>query len=252
MDKHYDLNAKIAVVTGACGGIGRAISEVLAAQGATVYLIDLDRGKIDAACSELAGKGFSVRGLVCDIRDFQAVRAAADQIFSQSSRIDILINNAGILHTKSFAELSEEEWDMGIAVNLKGTFNWCKAVFDSMKAQRSGKIVNIASLAGKSGGISVSANYAVSKGGMIILTRCLAKELAADQVNVNCIAPGLTETPLNAVFSEAQIKTVKKSIPMGRAAQPREIADLVLFLCSPVSAYITGETININGGLLMD
>jgi 3-oxoacyl-[acyl-carrier protein] reductase len=215
-------------------------------------VIDIDERKIEETCKDLRENGCGCSAFRCDVTNYGEVQKTVGKILEEYGKIDILINNAGVLQTKPFPDLTEADWDFVMNVNLKGTFNFCKAVYNCMKNQRSGRIISMGSLAGKSGGISVSANYAVSKSGVMVLTRCLARDLAPYGVTVNCIAPGLTETKMSEVFSAQQKQKVVDGIPIGRLAEPEEIANLVLFLCSDMSNYITGETININGGLLMD
>jgi len=251
-DRAYDLAGQVALITGAGRGIGKAIARRLGAAGALVIVFDIDESALTATARELSAEGCNAQARVLDVADFEAVQCHVSEILIERGRIDILVNCAGILHTKSFEALSEAEWDLMLKTNLKGVFNFFKAVVGPMKRQCGGKIVSISSLSGKSGGISVSADYAVSKAGVIVLSRCLARDLAPYGVNVNCVAPGLTDTNMNASLGSEQMRKVIESIPLGRMAKPEEIAELVLFLSSQASDYITGETVNINGGLLMD
>lgn len=167
-------------------------------------------------------------------------------------RIDILVNNAGICETTPLEDLTEEQWDRMMEVNLKSAFLCSQAVLSVMKRQRFGRIINISSIAAKTGGLLVGTHYAVSKAGLICLTKCLAKILAPHGINVNAIAPGITETKMMEKFSLEQIEDVRKGIPLLRLGTPEDIAEMVTFLASEKAGFITGETININGGSLME
>lgn len=174
-------------------------------------------------------------------------------ILDHYGTIDILVNNAGIVQSATVEKMTEEEWDKVMRVNLKGVFNCCKAVLQTMKRQKKGKIINISSLAGKNGGIKTGAAYAVSKAGVICFTKTLARELAAYGINVNSVAPSMVETELATNFTtQEQRKELLMNIPLKRFGKEEEIAELVLFLSSNSSDYITGETVNINGGSYMD
>ena len=175
------------------------------------------------------------------------------EILDYHGTIDILVNNAGIVQSATVEEMAEEEWDEVMRINLKGVFNCCKAVLYPMKQQKKGKIVNISSLAGKNGGIKAGAAYAASKAGVICFTKTLARELAASGINVNSVAPSMVETELARSFTtEEQRKELLMGVPLNRFGKEEDIAELVLFLSSDSSDYITGETVNINGGSYMD
>jgi 3-oxoacyl-[acyl-carrier protein] reductase len=247
-----DLSGRKAVVTGGAQGIGRGIAEAFARSGAAVTIVDLREAQMAATKAELAEAGLTVSTAVCDVSDYQSVLDARDKIEGDNEGIDILVNSAGIVHTTPFEELTPEAWRKLLAVNLDGVFYWCKAVVPGMKSRRRGRIITLSSLAGRMGGISVSADYAVSKAGVIVLTMSLAKELAPYGVTANCIAPGLAATAMQGAFSEEGFKKIVDNIPVGRVAEPREIAELALYLASDAAGYITGETVNINGGQRMD
>ena len=175
------------------------------------------------------------------------------EILDYHGSIDILVNNAGIVQSATVEEMAEEEWDEVMRINLKGVFNCCKAVLHPMKKQKKGKIVNISSLAGKNGGIKAGAAYAASKAGVICFTKTLARELAASGINVNSVAPSMVETELARSFTtKEQRKELLAGVPLNRFGKEEDIAELVLFLSSDSSDYITGETVNINGGSYMD
>ena len=167
-------------------------------------------------------------------------------------RIDILVNNAGVMRPASVEDTTEEEWERIMNVNLKGTFICSKAVMEVMKKQKYGKIVNIASASGKIGGVATGPHYSASKAGIICFTKTLARELAPYGINVNCVAPGPIDTPMFQLFSKETRESIIKRIPLGRIGEPRDVAEAVLFLVSDAAKYITGETLDVNGGFLMD
>lgn len=205
------------------------------------------------ACNELKKNKLNVSVNCCDVGDSNQVQKMVKEILDYHSRIDILVNNAGIVQSATVEKMTEEEWDKVMRVNLKGVFNCCKAVLQTMKEQKKGKIINISSLAGKNGGIKAGAAYAASKAGVICFTKTLARELAAYGINVNSVAPSMVETELATSFTtQEQRKELLMGIPLNRFGKEEEIAELVLFLSSNSSDYITGETVNINGGSYMD
>jgi len=205
------------------------------------------------ACNELKKNKLNVSVNCCDVGDSNQVQKMVKEILDYHSRIDILVNNAGIVQSATVEKMTEEEWDKVMRVNLKGVFNCCKAVLQTMKGQKKGKIINISSLAGKNGGIKAGAAYAASKAGVICFTKTLARELAAYGINVNSVAPSMVETELATSFTtQEQRKELLMGIPLNRFGKEEEIAELVLFLSSNSSDYITGETVNINGGSYMD
>jgi len=242
------LEGKIAVITGAARGIGAAVAEIFAAQGAKgLAIID-----IDLAAAESTAAGISIRtGCECaafkaDVSDESDVRAAVAAIMSRFGTIDVLINNAGILKTRTIDEITTDEWDRTMAINLKGTFLFSRAVLEVMKANRGGKIVNMSSQAGKTGGAMVGPDYAASKAAIICLTKTLAKSAAPFNIYVNCVAPGLIESEMTKDF-----KYDPSMVPLGRKGTIAEVANTVLFLASGMSDYVTGTCIDINGGMSM-
>ena len=244
----------IAVVTGAARGIGAAIATELASQGWSVAVADLD---VSAAERTAAGlplvDGAVGVGIGIDVADTGSARAAIERVETELGAIDALVNNAGIDVIRPFVESTEEEWDRVIAVNLRGTIGCCRAVIDGMIERGSGAIVNIASDAGRVGS-SGEAVYSATKGGVIAFTKTLARELARAGVRVNCVCPGPTETALLgqlADFSEKLYAGLVRAIPLGRTAEPEDIAPAVAFLVSPGAAYITGQTLSVSGGLTM-
>jgi len=232
---------------------GKAIAKKLAENGAKVIINDVNIQEAEKTCNELKKEKLTASVNCCDVGDFNQVQKMVGKILDYHGTIDILINNAGIVQSTTVEKMTEEEWDKVIRVNLKGVFNCCKAVLYAMKRQKKGKIINISSLAGKNGGIKAGAAYSASKAGVICFTKTLARELATYGINVNSIAPSMVETELAKSFTtQAQREELLKGIPLGRFGKAEEIAELVFFLSSDSSDYITGETININGGSYMD
>ena len=240
------LQDKVAIITGGGGGIGEATSMKFAAEGASIVVADVNpetAGKVVKNIEENGGRALAVE---VDVTDKDSVAAMVEAVVSEFGKIDILINNAGINRDALTVRMKEEQWDMVIDVNLKGTFLCCQAVIRPMK-KNGGRIVNTSSI-GSLGNIG-QANYSASKGGVISLTRTLALELARNRINVNCVAPGPVMTPMFESVPEKMREEFSKMIPLGRFAVPREIADAHLFFCSDESAYITGQTLFVDGGI---
>jgi 3-oxoacyl-[acyl-carrier protein] reductase len=243
------LGGRTALVTGAARGIGFSIANGLTGRGANVALVDVNREALKRA-TRLAGK--DALPIEADISRPDDVQRAVETAVERFGGLDILVNNAGICPLTAFADISANEWDQVLAVNLKGAFLFCQAALPHLRRSgQQGRIVNIASVAGQMGGVSIGAHYAASKAGLIGLSKSLAQLLAADGVTVNCVAPGTTETDLTDSWSEAVQDTVRGKIPLGRFAQPDEIAEVVCFLASDRAAFITGATIDVNGGLYL-
>lgn len=244
------LQQKIALVTGASRGIGRAIAKALAAEGATVVCTSTKAGGCDAtiaACAGLPGKAVAA---VCDVGDKAQVEALAKQVLDAHGRLDFLINNAGITKDGLFLRMSEDDFDQVIATNLRGTFLTCKAFARAMAKARGGRIVNVGSVVGLTGNAG-QANYAASKAGLLGLSKSLAKEFAGRGLTVNVIAPGFISTDMTAQIPEDLQKGMLAGIPLGRFGQPEDIAAAVLFLCSDAASYITGQTLVVDGGMTM-
>jgi NAD(P)-dependent dehydrogenase (short-subunit alcohol dehydrogenase family) len=245
------LAGRTALVTGAGSGIGAAIATLLAARGAVVAVSDVDDAAAERTVASIAAAGRNAVAFRADVTSESDVRSMCRRIFDTFDALDILVNNAGVLSTTPTGELALAAWERTLAVNLTGAFICCRAVLPTMQRRRYGKIINIASLAGESGGISVGVDYAASKGGLLALTRKLALEVAAFGINVNAIAPGTTTTPMVDAMPEQDRTALLAKIPLGRFATPADIAYAACFLASDESAFITGATLDVNGGLLM-
>lgn len=248
-----DLSNRVAIVTGAGHGIGRAVAKALAQHGALVVVNDVNQDSIEIVVNEIQSQDLKAVAHEADVSDWKSVKQMVDRTISELGDVNILVNNAGVLKSTSPLEsISEKEWDQVIDVNLKGAFNCIKAVIPIMKEQRWGKIVNVSSIAGKSVSNSGGAHYTASKAALLGLTRHAALESAPFGININAIAPAGVDTEMVAkVWPQDRIDDLVKRIPIGRLAYPEEIADLVMFLVSDGSDYISGATIDINGGLLM-
>lgn len=244
------FEGKVAIVTGSARGIGFAIGQELAKAGARVALVDLKADLAEQAATQLRGAGYEAIAIAADVSDEAQVRAMAQQAFDQWDKVDILVNNAGICPVTPFEEITVEEWDLVLGVNLKGAFLCSKAVAPIMRKQHSGKIINIASSAGQMGGLAVGLHYSASKAGMFGLTKGLARILAPD-IQVNAVSPGTTESEMTSGWDQAATDSIVSKIPAGRLGRPADVAAAVLFLASDVTEFITGQTLSVNGGLLM-
>jgi 3-oxoacyl-[acyl-carrier protein] reductase len=244
------FDGKTAIVTGAARGIGRVIAEHLAADGADVAVCDLRAEWLDDTAAAVEAAGRRAERVAVDVSAAAAVESAVDQVMQAFGRIDILVNNAGITRDKLLARMSEEDWDAVIAVNLKGTFLFTKAVARPMMKQRAGAIVSVASIIGLIGNAG-QCNYAASKAGVIALTKSAARELASRNIRVNAVAPGFIETRMTEVLSEDVRARMLEAVPMKRLGQPTDVADAVTFLASDAASYMTGQVLTVSGGMVM-
>lgn len=243
------LKGKIAVITGSTQGIGFEIARKFAANGADIAIVDIcDAEKAAPAVKVIEEMGVTCRSYQCNVGNAEEVAAVCKQILGDFGSVDILVNNAGITRDNLILRMSESDFDLVIDVNLKGAFYMTKNFYRTMMKKRYGKIINISSISGLFGNAG-QANYSSSKAGIVGLTKSTAKELASRSVNVNAIAPGFIETPMTTAFQDND--ELKKTIPMGRFGKPEEVADLALFLASPMSDFITGEVIRVDGGMAM-
>lgn len=244
------LKDKVTIITGGARGIGREIALLFAKEGSDIALFDVNQEQLDKTVKEIEALGRAGFSLVVDVAKSDQVEAAVNKTLDKFKKIDILINNAGITRDALLIRMSEADFDTVININLKGAFNCCKAVCRIMMKQRLGRIVNVASIIGLMGNAG-QVNYAASKAGMIGLTKSIAKELASRNINVNAIAPGFIETDMTAKLPAEVREQLLKMIPAGTLAKPIEVAKAALFLSSELSDYITGQVIQVDGGMLM-
>ena len=246
-----DGSRRVALVTGGSRGIGRACAVGLAEDGYDIAVVYA--GSVDAAretCEACEASGATARAYQCDVADPAAVNTCVETVLNDFGSIWALVNNAGITKDTLMLKMTEDMWDAVIAVNLKGTFNFTKAAVRPMMKQRAGKIVNIASVVGRMGNVG-QANYSASKAGVIALAKTTAKELATRNIQVNAVAPGFIETDMTAKLPQEARDAFLTVIPAKRGGKPEDVASVVYFLCSPDSDYVTGQVINVDGGMLM-
>ncbi len=242
--------SKISIVTGASQGIGEVIAKRLAEEGATVVLVDIQEDKLKAVDQDIAQAGGKALNFKADVSQLAEAQRVCEAVLAEFGRIDHLINNAGITRDALLMRLKEEEWDAVLAVNLKGVFNFSKAAIRAMINQRYGRIVNISSVVGLMGNVGQT-NYAASKAGVIGFTKALAREVAQRGITVNCVAPGYIQTAMTERLPEEIKKAFLELIPMKRFGLPEDVAAAVIFLLSDEASYITGQVINVNGGMYM-
>lgn len=245
------FNGEVAIITGAAQGIGQAIAEEFCAEGARSVVIDINDEKGRAVVERIRQAGGEATYVRCDITRVAEIEIAVETALKKYGRIDALVNNAGILHSTAVEDVTEEEWDRIMAVNLKGAFFMSQKVIKVFKQQGGGRIVNMTSLAGRMGGIANGLGYSASKAALIGLTYGLARRLAGFNINVNAIAPGTTETDILKAFTPERIEQLRESVPLKRLGAPKDIANAVVFLCSAKASFITGAVLDVNGGMFM-
>jgi 3-oxoacyl-[acyl-carrier protein] reductase len=245
-----ELANQVAVVTGAGRGIGQAIALKLAAAGADIACVDLKLEFCAETVQKVQALGRKAWPFAANVSDAASVEATAEQILAAASKVDILVNNAGITKDGLLMRMSEADWDAVLDINLKGTFLFTKALSRSLIKQRSGRIVNIASVVGLIGNAG-QCNYGASKAGVIGFTKSAARELASRGITVNAIAPGFIETAMTAKLSPDAREALSKQIPLGSLGQPDDVANGALFLASPAARYITGQVLSVDGGMAM-
>ena len=244
------LKGRVAIVTGGAQGIGRAIAETLARDGADIVVADLDPGRSQETVAAIQQLGRRALNVKVNVADFNDVKAMADHVLKEWDKIDILVNNAGITRDGLLLRMKEEDWNLVLQVNLNGTFHCTKAVLQPMTKARYGRIVNIASIVGAMGNAG-QANYAASKAAVMGFTKTVAREYASRNVTVNAVAPGFIDTAMTQGLPTEVKETLQKQIPLGRLGQPSDIAAAVRFLVSEEASYITGHVLHVNGGMLM-
>jgi 3-oxoacyl-[acyl-carrier protein] reductase len=245
------MDGRVAIVTGSARGIGRAIADKLASLGADIVIADMRLETAKVTASEIAqSTGHQTLALEVNVADFASAQNMVEQAIKKFGHVDILVNNAGITRDSLIMRMEEADWDAVLNVNLKGVFNCSKAVVRAMMKQRYGRIVNISSVSGQSGQIGQT-NYSASKAGVIGFTKALAREVASRQITVNAVAPGFIPTALTNDLADDLKESILKYTPLGRMGKPEEVAAAVAFLSSEEAAYITGQVLAVDGGMIM-
>lgn len=245
-----ELAGRVAIVTGGSRGIGESIVRLLVAEGATAVISDIEESAADSLAKEISESGGNAVAIQTDVQSLKSCEAMVQATLDSFGKVDILVNNAGITRDSLLMRMSEEDWDRVISVNLKGVFNCTKAVTRPMLRARFGRIVNIASIVGVTGNAG-QGNYAASKAGVIGFTKSMARELASRGINVNAVAPGFIKTKMTESLPERAVERLVSQIPLNALGEPRDVAGAVLFLCSDSARYITGQVINVDGGMVM-
>jgi len=243
-----DLNGKVALVTGAARGLGRVIAEALAEAGAKVACIDVNVETLAETVAAIRAAGGTAEAIACDVTQGEKVNETVDKVVEMWGGLNILVNNAGVTRDNVLVRMKDEQWDLVLNINLRGTFLFTRAAARPMMKARQGRIINIASVSGLMGNPG-QVNYSASKAGVIGLTRTVAAELAGRNVTVNAVAPGFIATEMTAKLGEEILQEVRKQIPLGRLGEPQDIADAVLFLASDAASFITGHVLTVDGGL---
>jgi NAD(P)-dependent dehydrogenase (short-subunit alcohol dehydrogenase family) len=247
------FDGHVVLVTGAAKGIGLRIARAFGREGARVAALDIDAPGADALARELVAEGREALALKADVTAAPEVRQAVDAVLGRWGRIDVLVNNAGGFSViRRTEDIPDDEWEAIFRFNVTSAFLCAKAVLPQMKRQRSGAIVNLSSVAGRAGAVTVTSHYAAAKAALLGFTRHLAREVARDGIRVNAVAPGTVATErFRALRSPEETRRMAESVPLGRVAEPEEIAEVVLFLASDAARYVTGATLDVNGGLVM-
>jgi 3-oxoacyl-[acyl-carrier protein] reductase len=244
------LKDKVALITGGARGIGRAIAILFAKEGADIAIGDVNKEEAEKTCLDIEALGRKALALEMDVTDYENVQDGVNKILDKFTKVDILVNNAGITKDSLLLRMNQADWDAVLNVNLKGSFNCIKAVSRPMIKQRNGRIINIASIIGIIGNPG-QANYSASKAGIIALTKTTARELASRNINVNAVAPGFIQTEMTANLPLDLKEKMKEAIPLNRFGSPDDVAAVCVFLASSDSSYITGQTIVVDGGMVM-
>ena len=244
------LEGKVALITGGAQGIGRAIALLLAREGAQVVISDINLEKARETCREIEALGREALAVGGNVADASEAEAMVQQTIEKFGRMDILVNNAGITRDQVLLRMKEEDWDLVLSVNLKGAFHCTKAALRPFLRQKGGKVVNISSVTGEMGNAG-QANYAASKAGVLGFTKSIAREYARRNIQVNAVAPGFIDTAMSQAIPQKDREFLIKQIPMERLGSPEDVAAAVLFLASPAADYITGQVLNVNGGMYM-
>jgi 3-oxoacyl-[acyl-carrier protein] reductase len=246
---HVDLSGQVAIVTGASQGLGRAIAETLAANGAAVALVARSAAKLATVAAGIRSAGGRAEEFTCDVSKPEEVLATVEAVVAKLGRLDVLVNNAGVTRDTLLPRMGDEEWDEVLLTNLRGPFLFTRAASRPMMQQRYGRIINVASVSGMIGNAG-QANYSASKAGLIGFTKTVSKELAGRKITVNAVAPGFIASDMTAALGPALLDEVKKRVPVKRLGEAWEIAEAVLFLASPSSGYVNGQVIVVDGGLI--
>ena len=247
----FDLNGKIAIVTGASQGIGETIAVEMAKSGANVFCLARNKDALDSTINKIISNGDKASAYSCDISDNEQFNNIVTDIFKEYGSIDILVNNAGITNDTLLMRMSDDQWDSVLNINLKGSFTCTRSVIKYMMKKKSGRIINITSIVGLTGNAG-QANYAASKAGLIGMTKSIAKEVASRGITANCVAPGWIETAMTEQLSDDVKNKFLSQIPTGKIGYPKDIANTVIFLASKEAEYITGQTITVDGGRIIN
>ena len=245
-----DLQGRIALITGAAQGIGRAIAQELADAGAVLVLADVNEAKLAETAAEFTAAGSQASPFTVNVSSRESIEAGAKAILDKFGKVEIIVNNAGITRDNLMLRMKPADWDLVLSINLTGAFLLTQSLLSPMLKNRWGRIVNIASVVGRAGQAG-QVNYAASKAGLIGFTRSLAREVASRGITVNAVAPGYIETPMTAVLSEQQNAAMMTQIPLGRRGTAKDVAQAVKFLASDAASYITGHVLDVNGGMFM-